>query len=292
MAVFQKLFNIPRSIKKRWQTCFRFLHDYKNARWYFWISLLIPVTGMLILVVILPLRNINRPLDSSQTPIANPFISVDPNADNFEELKYFSSHRLELKLKELFLNSQLVMAKSDSIGLILNLVDSTLSLCFRGVTIRECPIHRFKMSQRFKHLKANQQLFHWLSRPFLSRDDWATIPRVPIKIRKAPKDTIEAKKYKTEPAAPDRPDVYYNLKFDRYLFIKVHQVEPNSIRGIPRLAYFHLKSYSRLIADTFVTFYHLKTPRGSFWIELTISQNDAIAIYRALPTHAALALRI
>lgn len=291
MAFSQKFKTFANSFKERFSAYFHFLKEHKHARTSFWISLATPLFLFLVLVVILPLR-VNLPVADNQISDETEFLPGNIDVDNIEELKKYSNKMTALKLEEMFLVSQILIAKNDSIGLILDLVDSTLSLNIRGVNIRDCQIHYIKMGQRFRHIKGDQRLFNWLSRPFVLQKDWATIEKVPIKIRKAPRDTIEAKKYKSEPVTLDKPDVHYTLQFDRNLVIKVHQVESNSFWGSIRNGYYNIRLYLRMLMDTFLAFFHLNTPQSPLWIELKISKNDALAIYRAIPNHAALALRL
>ncbi len=287
----QKFITFINSVKKGFSTSFQFLNEHKHAKIYFWISLATPVVLFVVLVVILPL-NVNLPVTDNQISNESEFLPGNTDVDNIEELKKYSNKMTDLKLEEMFLESQLLIAKNDSISLILDLVDSTLSLSIRGVNIRECQVNHFKMGQMFHHIKGDQRLFDWLSKPFVLQKDWATIEKVPIKIRKAPKDTIEAKKYKNEPVKLDKPDAYYTLQFDRNLIIKVHQVESNSFWGSIQKVYYNIRLYLRMLIDAFLAFFHLDTPHAPLWIELKISKNDALAIYRALPNHAALALRL
>lgn len=291
MSFSQEYKKFVASFKASLSTYFGFLNEHKHAKEYFWISLLIPAILIFVLVVILPLT-INFPVADGQISNQNEFFAIDAESDNFEELEKYSNRMFDLKSEELFLQSQLLIAKSDSIGLILNLADSMLSLNIRGVNVRDCQIYRFKMSHGFKHLEASHGVFNWLSKPFILQKDWATIPQVPIKIRKAPRDTIEAKKYKSEPVTLDKPDVHFTLKFDRNLVIRIHQIESNSFWGTILKWYYNIRSYLRRVADTFLAFIHGKAPANRLWIELKISKNDALAIYRAIPSQAALALKL
>ncbi len=291
MSVGEMFKKVAGSFKKRFQNYFHFLQERKSAKWYFGVLLLFPAIGMLALVVILPLYK-NQSVEVSPAAVTKDFIAADDSVDNVEVLKKFSEIMLKLKMEELFLNSQLAMSKSDSIGLSLNIVDSTLSLYIKGVNIRECQIHHFKMTHAFKRLKADPMLLDWLAQPFVLQKAWATVPQVPIKIRKAPKDTIEAQKNKSEPVTLDKPDVYFTLQFDRNLTIKVYQIESNSFWGFVRKWYYYLRSFLRMLVDTFWSFYHLKIPQSPMWIELKISKTDALAIYRALPSDAAMTLKL
>jgi len=291
ISLSQKIKTVVFSFKQSVSTYFHFLKEHRNVRKYFWISMLNPIFLIFVLVVILPLK-IKLPIETRQISNESEYMSLDANIGNIDELNKFSNKMTDLKLEEMFLQSQLLLAKSDSVVLILNLVDSTFSLNIRGVNVRECKIYHFKMSHGFKHVKADQGLFDWLSKPFILQKDWATVPKVPIKIRKAPKDTIEAKKYKSEPVTLDKPDVHFTLKFDRNLVIRTHQVESNSFGGTIRKWYYNIRSYLKTVMETFLAFFHLKAPRNPFWIEVKISRNDALAIYRAIPNQAALALKL
>lgn len=291
MSFSQKYKKFVASFKAGLSTYFHFLNEHKHAKKAFWLFMLIPAIVIFVLVVILPLT-INFPVADDHLSNQHEFLTMEADTNNFKELEKYSKKMFALKSEELFLQSLLAMAKSDSIGLILNLADSTFSLSIRGVNVRDCQIYRFKMSHGFKHLKADQGLFNWLSSPFVLQKYWATIPKVPIKIRKAPKDTIEAKKYKSEPVTLDKPDVHFTLKFDRNLAIRIHQIESNSFWGTMLKWYYNIRSYLRRVADTFLAFFHLKVPPNRLWIELKISQSDALAIYRALPNQAALALKL
>ncbi len=292
MKFLQWLLKLPLALKRKWQHWFAFLHDFKSSRWLFWPVVLIPTIASLVLVIILPLFHFKRELNRTQPGVIHQFLPAHQNSPELSEFAGLSSQLLQLKLEELFLNSQLIMAKSDSIGLLVNLADSTISLYLRGVNLRSCPISCYTISHAFKHLKSKPEIFHWLSRPFLLKAHWATVPKVPITVRKAPRDTIEAQKYKFEPAAPARPDVLFSLQFDRNLLVTVRQIEPISFRGLPRIGLYYLESYARRIADTFVQLYHLKLPEHRYSIEIAIPKNDAIAIYRALPMRTELVPRL
>lgn len=286
-----KLKKLCISFLERLSLCFHFLNEHKHAKKYFWISLFIPVIVSFILVVVLPLK-IQFPIEDREVSNHQEFIPMDADIHNFEAIKKYSKKMYDLKSEEMFLQSRLLQAKTDSIGLVLNLVDSSLSLSIRGVIVRECQIYDFKLSRSFKHLKVNHNLFNWLARPFILQQDWATIPKVPIKIRKAPKDTIEAKKYKLEPVTLDKPDVHCTMQFDRHLLIRIHQIESNSVWGKIRKGYLNIRLYFSRIMHTLQAFLHFNMPHHSVWIELKLSRNDALAVYRALPNHAALALRL
>jgi hypothetical protein len=198
---------------------------------------------------------------------------------------------VELKFSELYFQTQLQMAKSDSIGLSINLLDSTISLILKGVNIRECKIDRFKASRLLKNIKADVFVFNWLAEPFILQQEWATLAKFPIKIRKAPRDTIEARLIKVSPFELEKPTVYFTLQFSRNLVVKVNQSESPSWLGRIKRFYYNRTLNYFLLKSTCQGLIHLQTPSSPIWLELWISQHDGRAIYRALPNQANLVFR-
>src|SRR4030042_3801876 len=132
---------------------------------------------------------------------------------------------LALKLDEGFLRSQIAEAKSDSIHLVVNLDDSTCNLQIRGVTIRECGITRYRMSRAVSRTAGRSSILPWIDQPFHARKQWGTIPKAPIKIRKAPRDTTEANRTVDFTVPVERTDVGFSLLFDRNLSLAILQSE-------------------------------------------------------------------
>jgi len=276
----------------RIKSYFHFLHEQRRAKVFFWISLTLPLLLVLVFIVILPLTNTQHlPVTEN---IAGDFISMDPKSINQladDALNNFSQKMVDLNIDESYLKAHLIMAKSDSINLSINLIDSTISLFIRGVNIRECKVNQFAMSHIFRHLKSRTDLFPWLAEPFVLQQEWSTLPKVPIKIRQAPKDTIEAQRYKSEVPTLKKMDVFFTLQFDRHLLIKINQQQsPTFVGALRKLLYRCISSF-KAISSTLSSLSQLKKPQHLFWIELYINQNDANAIYHALPRNANLAFK-
>ena len=273
--------------KRKLKKLFAFLKN-RRAKIYFGVFIIFPFVLTFLLIFILPLNLSPKLFDNeNHIEISNDFtdhriISKDDQ---------LSSQLVELKVEEMFLTSQLQIAKSDSIGLVINLIDSSISLVIRGVKIRECKIKRFKISRAFKQAKGNLLFFNWLSEPFILQQEWATLVKVPIKVRKAPKDTLEAKEFKSVPFAIPKADVYFTLQFNRNLRIKVNQTESPTVTGRIKRWYYNRQSDFTMVVSIFSSLFQLKKPHADLWVELFIAQNDAKTIYRALPRTAALALK-
>jgi hypothetical protein len=192
--------------------------------------------------------------------------------------------------QEAFYKAVISLAKSDSIALLINLVDSTAALSVRGTVIKEMKIWRYRISGGFKAIRASGNLPEWIATPAVVRDDRATIAKIPIKIKKAPKDTIEASKTSDVPGPLPRQDVYCRLFCDRNLRIVVNQTNFPTSKGV--FLRFKNDCAQRLREGlrNLKTIASLKTPEAQVTVKIALPQDDAATIYRAIPRHASIVL--
>lgn len=198
-----------------------------------------------------------------------------------------------LRTDEAFWQAQLKIAKSDSIGLILDLVDSAAALQLEGVTLRNSRIHRVEASSAIALLRQQQILNGWLDEPFILQDARATIARHPIRVIAAPKDTIEAaQRLASEMIPVDTADVYMTLRCDRRLQIEIIQAQPPTLSGWLRWCWHDLQTSVTTAGETLASLARLQLPRPPIAIRLVLSREDATAIYRAYSQGSGLALRL
>lgn len=196
-----------------------------------------------------------------------------------------------LLVEQAFLKNRLTIAKTDSVALSIDLVDSLLTLDIRGVPVRECKIQRYSMSGALHRARRSPRLSGWVDRPFVLRKEWGTIAKAPIKKVDAPKDTVEAEKLVNITPPPDSGDVAFTLEFTRHLTVKVSQAEEFSVKGhLQRLAVL-AKHRVASLADGVANFRRLRQPARPLTVSIELSRTDAKAVYRALPRHALLAFR-
>ena len=198
----------------------------------------------------------------------------------------------ELEIDKAFLLTRLELAKKDSIGLVIDLTDSTAKLEVKGVPIRHCKILRYRHSDLARRLRSQGRLHQWLATPFILQEELATLPKAPIRIKEAPKDTIEAAESKGEDLPIEQKDAEFTLQFDRNLTLSVEQAQTPSFAGRMRKFWYDLRRNFDEANEAVVALMHLQLPQHRLWIEIELSREDAKAIYRALPTRAALALRL
>ena len=190
-----------------------------------------------------------------------------------------------------FQKNRLSLAEKDSIYMVLDLPDSLIILEIKGVTVKKTKITDMEISNRFS-LIPHENLLPWMSEPFTLERDLSTIPKSPIVIKQAPKDTIEAAKSSSAPRPPDTTGVFYTFYFDRNLLIEVEQVNPPEADVLEKVkAYRSIKrkeSYRSV-------FEMLKKPQQTdqpMSIKLVVDEVDARAIYRAVPSKTRLLLKL
>lgn len=197
-----------------------------------------------------------------------------------------------LEINQAFFLTRLELSKKDSICLVVDLQDSTANLEVKGVPMRRCKILRYRHSDLARRLRSQGRLHQWLAAPFILQKELATLPKAPIRIKEAPKDTIEAAESKGEDLPIEQRDAEFTLQFDRNLTLSVEQAQPPELAGRMRQFWYDLRRNFDEARDAVIALLHLQLPQHRLWIEIELSREDAKAIYRALPTRAALALRL
>lgn len=270
---------------------YKHLKEDKRQGILFLNAMLLPPLLTVIFSVVLPLLNWPNTFPGRQLSqphngrIKEKSVRLSPDQISlFERIK-------TLEIEQAFLISRFAMAKSDSISLSVDLVDSVINLEISGTVVRQCKIYKFKTSRAFARLP-HQMLINWLSSPFGLQEKWATTPKVPIVVKKAPKDTLEALKMNMTPVIPKTDDVYFTLKFDRNLSIKIEQEESPALHGRLEMILYKRRISFANVGWILNNFFHLKSPSHDLLVTLKIAMDDARAIYRALPDNTVLALRL
>jgi hypothetical protein len=190
-----------------------------------------------------------------------------------------------------FEKNRLDLAEKDSIYMVLDLPDSLVILEIKGVTVKKTRIINMEVSNRFA-LIPHENLLPWISEPFTLTRDLSTIPKSPIVIKQAPKDTIEAAKESSKPRPPDTTGVFYTFYFDRNLLLEVEQSNPPEADVLERVKAYQLIKRQE---STQSVIQMLKKPEQTdqpMTIRLVLSDVDARAIFRAVPTKTKLILKL
>jgi len=195
---------------------------------------------------------------------------------------------IEMLREKAFLSSQVKMADQDSIGLLINIRDSTLQLLIKGVPVRSFMIDDYDVSPFFH--RANQEaIYSMLSSPLTITRMQATFMKDPVQVKIAPKDTSEA----IIDARPDTTDfeaVFFTLDTDRDIRFYFEQHEDTV--GADRRArfFFDLKDRSRNASATMREVISFRTPPYVPYIKIWVSKAEAKIIYRAIPREGQIVL--
>ncbi len=275
------------------QPFFARLWQHRKTRIFFILALGLPTIIVLVLTVVLPATY--APFDDV-TENLNTETSAKAADTVVKETEPIPPDLLQknaiLKSEEAYWQARLKLAKTDAMQLSIDLRDSVVSLDFRGVSIQSTKIHRFRVSRAIKRLQATGRLHPWLVNGFTLQKELATLPKAPIRIKEAPKDTIEANETSGEELEIENSDVHFTWHFDRQLTVLVEQAQTPTFVGRFSKIWYNLRRGSDSAGETLFNLLQLKLPRHRLWIELELPRDDAKAIYRALPENAALALRL
>ncbi|MRR23054.1 hypothetical protein EG830_08745 [bacterium] len=187
-----------------------------------------------------------------------------------------------------FLSSQVKMAESDSIGLLINVRDSVIQLLIKGLAVRSVRIDDYDVSPFFH--RANQEaIYSMLSTPLNITGMQATFLKEPVSVKIAPKDTSEVV-VSEKPDTTDFEAVFFTLETDRNIRFFFEQQEDTV--GADRRArfFFDLKDRTRMASSTMRSVVRMKTPPYVPYIKIWIPKAEAKIIYRAIPREGMIVL--
>ncbi len=255
------------------------------------LFILLPSLILLAVAVILPV--VKNPydeittVDAEEEPKAPAEFVAPADSAKHADLRQALIH---LETTAAFWQARLQLAQGDSIGLVVNLKDSLASLEVKGVPLRVCRIQRFHIGSAFRRLRAQGRLQSWLATPFTLQGHLATLPRAPVRVIEAPADTIEAQKRPASEVALEKRDVHYMLAFDRDLVLAIEQTQASSFTGWWEKVWYQSRRLLAAAREAVESMAHGELPQHRVLIELELAQEDAKAIYRALPSRAGMVL--
>ena len=194
----------------------------------------------------------------------------------------------ELRKENAFTEAKLALSKTDSVSLVIDLVDSLVTLELKGVSIHKAKILNFTATSVLTSLQPDA-LLNLMSTPMKVDKQHSTLVKVPGIVKKAPKDTIEAAQQEEvkDTLEEQRPSFYY-FKLNNSIevtFVHEHK-EKNS--------YFPLfyDQKLKIFRATTDSLKHFKLPEYTPEIRIELHKTDAKTIFRALPNKALVVIRI
>jgi hypothetical protein len=235
--------------------------------------------------------------------IARAVSGVNHTVRAFDEAYYASSEREEddtinmcavpgyinMIKERAFLSSRVKMASSDSIGLLINLPDSSIQLLIKGLPVRSVRIAGYDVSPFFK--RVNQEaLGSMLSSPMTITGLHATFKKDPVNVKIAPKDTSDVK-VDAKPDTTDFEAVFFTLDTDQNIRFFFEQQEDTIL--VDRFArfFFDLKDRAGNVWSNIKAAVLLKAPGYTPYIKIWLPKAEAKIIYRAVPREGLIVLK-
>lgn len=222
------------------------------------------------------------------------------NAKYTESLKQSDSAVLQLftdsafralQKKIGFTKARLELTKANPIGLSIDLTDSISRLEVNGVTVHSSQIKEIDICQSLYGIEP-YFLSLELSKPLKIATEVATIPKEPILVKTAPKDTIEAAKAASVPDTATTVPVYFEMTFDNGFRLLVLQESDNKSFINKDLMRFLYSIRASKVRNNLKSIFRFKVPDYSPEIVLVVPGWEAKTIYRAVPENGLVALRI
>ena len=248
----------------------------------------LPAMYLLLISVVLPVGNIGK-IPGYESPAATADSSATDHKLSQEEREWwlgYLSARHEIAIKK----HRLALAGKDSIYMRLQLADSTLHLEIKGVAAYSGKMLDLELGAPFASITP-QLRAEWAAEPFVMQHRNATIEVFPVVYKDAPKDTAEANALSSEPMAPEKTAVFFDLQFDRGLRLLVEQVEEPE-PGNQRIVNAYLRREQRAQSGSFLrAARRIKPFLPEMTVKFRLPAEEARALYRALPEQAHLLLQ-
>lgn len=200
---------------------------------------------------------------------------------SIDEKFFTDSTFVEIQKEKAFIQSKVNMAETDSIGLTLNLRDSLASLEINGVVVHKTRISFMRICKAFN--KANSYaVASMLSSPLTIVKDTATIKKLPISVKMAPKDTSEFK----PDAIPDTSSyepINYILEMSNGIRIFVYQQERDKFEDVKNQILFDITDRYKNALSALRKMADFEVPEYRLYIKIRVPKDDAKIIYRAIP---------
>lgn len=198
---------------------------------------------------------------------------------------------LRLYKEKDWLEARFQIARTDSISLSVDLSDSTMQIELKGVVLKKTKILDFDVDRFLYRLNAGAY-HHLLGKQARADTVISSIPREPLIVKKAPKDTTEVEDGTAVIDTAKLEIVHWVLNLDNQMVLKIEGIDPGVgsdwWAGHRFWMFQNLKQTAKDLSRTIL----FKTPEYHPEIRLVIPEADARALYRALPVKPLVCIRL
>jgi hypothetical protein len=254
--------------------------------WYTRIIILlimVSLIGYMTASLIAPVYTL-RQLNHGKMIEADPESGSEPVLPEFQETS-------SLVRQKAYLESRIVMAGSDSIGMVVDLRDSMLSLEINGITIHRAKITDYRVEKFFFALK-NKTYTDLFSKPLIVDKEQGTIVKEPVFVQKAPRDTSEAANNLFLPDTIQIRAAFVTFHLGRGVRLSLQEDTRGSFMKKCR-KFSHLTGVrTHQTCKNIYAIVRFRVPEYEPAITISLSGKDITSIYRALPGKAMVAILI
>ncbi|MEE4256058.1 MAG: hypothetical protein V2I47_03390 [Bacteroidales bacterium] len=183
------------------------------------------------------------------------------------------------------------LATKDSLQLAVDLADSSVCLHINGIRIHRSKIRSFDQGKFFGSMPGIQ-VAGILSRPLRITREYATIVKMPVVERHAPKDTLEAATNAWKPDTLIQRPAFLLLETEYGIDLIFEQEGEAGMRDDWMKFSFFSKICWRRSLESIGNYFTFSRQEYHPRIIMQIPARDLRAIYRALPREAYVVLRI
>lgn len=199
---------------------------------------------------------------------------------------------IDVMKEKAWVESRLKMASSDSVGLSIDLAQHLIQLELKGVVVMTSRIKDYSASGFFKRMDPNVY-FTMFGSPLTILSFKSSIEKNPFKVIKAPESAEEAEKAVVKKDSVPDEIVYWTVKLDRNIELNIQGIDSVSeSQSKYKLGQgFEFKRDLKNIASSFQHIIKFQKPTYTPEILISIPENEAKAILRALPRKAWITIR-
>jgi hypothetical protein len=198
---------------------------------------------------------------------------------------------LRLYKEKDWLETRFQIARTDSISMSVDLLDSTLQMELKGTVLKKSKILDFK-ADRFLYQLNPGAYHHLLGKQAKADTVISSIPKEPLIIKKAPKDTAEVEDGTAMIDTSKIEVVHWVLKLDNQVVLKIEGVDQDAKSDWWASQKFWLFQNLKQTGQDLRRTILFKTPEYYPEIRLIIPEADARAFYRALPVKPLVCIRL
>jgi len=200
---------------------------------------------------------------------------------------------IDLMKDKAWIESRLKMASGDSIGLSIDLEQHLIQLELKGVVLMSTKIHDYSTSGFFKRMDGNVY-FNMFGSPLAIKRYVSSIEKNPLKLIVAPTSADSITSTVTHKDSIPKQNVYWTVIFDRNFELNIQGIDSISeSQSNYKLGQgFEFKRDLKNIFNSFKQVIRFKKPQYTPEILISIPENEAKAILRALPRNANVTIRI